>query len=65
MAKKDKRTKALEAMERALREIASVNEYPPPPGYYAAIKVTWRRMVRSAKKAVALLDEANETALKD
>lgn len=59
----DKRTKALQDAEAAVREIAAMNDFPPNPGDYAAIKIGWRKMVRRARRAVKKLDALTERDL--
>jgi len=56
MNKREAVDAAFRAMEAALRDIAATKDYPPSPGDYAEIKITWRRMVKTARKAVAKLD---------
>ncbi len=57
-----KRRAAFKYAEKVLREIAAKNEYPPPPSpiNFDAIQQGWRKMVTTARKAVAKLDATKD-----
>jgi len=42
---------------KAICEIAAINDFPPPPGDYPAIKRTWKRMVTLARRAKEAADK--------
>jgi len=49
--------KALRELRSAIEKIALMDDYPPPPGNYDAIQITWRSVAKIAKKVKARADQ--------